>query len=453
MTANLDRLLKTGELDAAILALPYEAPGIEVEPLYDEEFQVVVPQGHPFARRRAIPVDELDAGELLLLPVGHCLRDQVLGACTEFSRPPPPGPLGQLARDAAQHGGVRARHHGVADDGADGSLRHAARESRAVRGAAAEAARRRRVAQDDEARRGRTPCASSSKRSGASTCPSSYSAARNSRSARAASRVSRPGERHGLARHGRGLRVVAGLQLELAELEPQHGVVRVEPQRALERRARGRQAARGALRAALLEQCAARAARIALRARGAARRRCAAARARSAAGAASRAAAAAQARASTAFPRSAARARGAGVVGAGRGGAPPRRRARRGECQIARAARRARAAARIVRIIARGRRAKSGRARRSRFRRCSRTRADSSRYPARERRSRRGSARPSGRRSGSRSTARRRPRAAARCRSSLRATTSTPAQILAAPVEPVRPIGRLSSAPSHVTIK
>jgi LysR family hydrogen peroxide-inducible transcriptional activator len=41
-----------------------------------------------------VPVDELDAAELLLLPVGHCLRDQVLGACTEFSRPPPPGRLG-----------------------------------------------------------------------------------------------------------------------------------------------------------------------------------------------------------------------------------------------------------------------------------------------------------------------------------------------------------------------
>lgn len=94
MTANLDRLLKAGEIDVAILALPYEAPGIEVEPLYDEEFQVVVPAGHELARRRAIPVAELDAGELLLLPVGHCLRDQVLGACTEFSKPPPPGRLG-----------------------------------------------------------------------------------------------------------------------------------------------------------------------------------------------------------------------------------------------------------------------------------------------------------------------------------------------------------------------
>ena len=94
MTANLDRLLKAGELDAAILALPYEAPGIEVEPVYDEEFRVVVPHRHPFARRRSIPVAELDAGQLLLLPVGHCLRDQVLGACTEFSRPPPAGRMG-----------------------------------------------------------------------------------------------------------------------------------------------------------------------------------------------------------------------------------------------------------------------------------------------------------------------------------------------------------------------
>lgn len=94
MTANLDRLLKAGEIDVAILALPYEAPGIAVEPLYDEEFCVLVPQRHAFARRRTIEVSELDGGELLLLPVGHCLRDQVLGACTEFSRPPPPGRLG-----------------------------------------------------------------------------------------------------------------------------------------------------------------------------------------------------------------------------------------------------------------------------------------------------------------------------------------------------------------------
>lgn len=93
-TAALDRLLRAGELDAVLLALPYEAPGIEVMPLYDEPFKVVVPRGHVLSRRKSIAADELDREDLLLLPAGHCLRDQVLDACREFSRPPPPGRQG-----------------------------------------------------------------------------------------------------------------------------------------------------------------------------------------------------------------------------------------------------------------------------------------------------------------------------------------------------------------------
>jgi LysR family hydrogen peroxide-inducible transcriptional activator len=94
MTASLDRMLRAGELDAVILALPYEAPSIDVVPLYDEEFRVVAPAGHALARKRNVAVEELDAGELLLLPAGHCFRDQVLDACREFSRPPGPGRQG-----------------------------------------------------------------------------------------------------------------------------------------------------------------------------------------------------------------------------------------------------------------------------------------------------------------------------------------------------------------------
>jgi len=93
-TAALDLLLKAGELDAVILALPYAGPGIETEPLYDEPFKVVVPRGHALAKRKSIAADELDSADLLLLPEGHCLRDQVLQACREFSRPPPPGRQG-----------------------------------------------------------------------------------------------------------------------------------------------------------------------------------------------------------------------------------------------------------------------------------------------------------------------------------------------------------------------
>ncbi|HVB48393.1 MAG TPA: LysR substrate-binding domain-containing protein [Burkholderiales bacterium] len=94
MTASLDRLLKAGELDVVLLALPYEAPGIEVLPLYDEEFRVVAPRKHPLARRKAVALEELEGYELLLLPEGHCLREQVLDACREFTRPPPPGRQG-----------------------------------------------------------------------------------------------------------------------------------------------------------------------------------------------------------------------------------------------------------------------------------------------------------------------------------------------------------------------
>src|SRR6185312_2962972 len=94
MTATLDRLLRSGELDAIVLALPYEGPGIETVPLYEEVFEVVAPSRHALARRKSIAVEDLDAGELLLLPVGHCFRDQVLDACNEFSRPPEPGRQG-----------------------------------------------------------------------------------------------------------------------------------------------------------------------------------------------------------------------------------------------------------------------------------------------------------------------------------------------------------------------
>jgi LysR family hydrogen peroxide-inducible transcriptional activator len=94
MTTSLDRLLKTGELDAIIIALPFEAAGIKVQPLYDEDFYVFAPSNHRYCRRSQIKAAELDAAELLMLPAGNCLRDQVLDSCSEFSRPPPLGRQG-----------------------------------------------------------------------------------------------------------------------------------------------------------------------------------------------------------------------------------------------------------------------------------------------------------------------------------------------------------------------
>ena len=54
LTANLLEQLKSGQLDAAIVSLPIDQPGIMIQPLYDEEFVAVVPANHPLAHRPAI---------------------------------------------------------------------------------------------------------------------------------------------------------------------------------------------------------------------------------------------------------------------------------------------------------------------------------------------------------------------------------------------------------------
>src|SRR5436190_7074625 len=74
LTANLDGMLKTGLIDAAIVALPYGEPGLTVLPLYGEDFRVIVPAKHRWARRHTIRADELASENLLLLNVGHCFR-------------------------------------------------------------------------------------------------------------------------------------------------------------------------------------------------------------------------------------------------------------------------------------------------------------------------------------------------------------------------------------------
>src|SRR6185369_6951755 len=78
--------LKTGRIDAAIVALPFTLAGSVTEFLYEEPFQVVVPHGHKWAKRKSIQPDELATEHAILLNVGHCFRDQVLDACPELNR-------------------------------------------------------------------------------------------------------------------------------------------------------------------------------------------------------------------------------------------------------------------------------------------------------------------------------------------------------------------------------
>ncbi len=82
-TAALARKLKENELDAIVLALPFDANGVDTATLYDEPFVVAVPKTHAWAKRKAIPAGDLAGTEVLLLGSGNCFRDQVLAACPQ----------------------------------------------------------------------------------------------------------------------------------------------------------------------------------------------------------------------------------------------------------------------------------------------------------------------------------------------------------------------------------
>jgi LysR family hydrogen peroxide-inducible transcriptional activator len=85
-TVKLLEMLRTGELDCAILAEPFPDTGLAIAPLYDEPFMAAVPRKHPLAERKSISAEELKRETMLLLGTGHCFRDHVLEVCPEFAR-------------------------------------------------------------------------------------------------------------------------------------------------------------------------------------------------------------------------------------------------------------------------------------------------------------------------------------------------------------------------------
>lgn len=84
-TANLTDWLKKGELDAIVVAEPFQEPGIITEPLYEEPFFVIVPKGHEFEELDAVSVQQLMDQQVLLLSEGNCMRDQVLESCSKLA--------------------------------------------------------------------------------------------------------------------------------------------------------------------------------------------------------------------------------------------------------------------------------------------------------------------------------------------------------------------------------
>lgn len=80
-TERLLAALRDGSLDVGVMALPSGGSGMVEIPLFDEDFALVVPEGHRLAGREDLSAAVLDDLPLLLLDEGHCLRDQTLDLC------------------------------------------------------------------------------------------------------------------------------------------------------------------------------------------------------------------------------------------------------------------------------------------------------------------------------------------------------------------------------------
>ncbi|MDX1589566.1 MAG: LysR substrate-binding domain-containing protein [Oleiphilaceae bacterium] len=83
-TGVLRERLRQSQLDAIIVALPFEEPEVVTKPLYEEPFVVLLPREHPLAELESVTSQDLLPHNLLLLGPGHCFRDQVLANCPEL---------------------------------------------------------------------------------------------------------------------------------------------------------------------------------------------------------------------------------------------------------------------------------------------------------------------------------------------------------------------------------
>ncbi len=81
LTARLVEALRARNLDAAIIALPYAAPGLAFESIAEDEFLLVCPMGHALAARNDLAPEHLKGEDVLLLEDGHCLREHALSLC------------------------------------------------------------------------------------------------------------------------------------------------------------------------------------------------------------------------------------------------------------------------------------------------------------------------------------------------------------------------------------
>lgn len=87
-TQNILRLCKNGEIDLAIVALPITEKYLDVEPLFEDELVLVVPQGHELEKKRQVRLKDIQDFPFITLDRQHCLSDNIVEFCDRQSIAP-----------------------------------------------------------------------------------------------------------------------------------------------------------------------------------------------------------------------------------------------------------------------------------------------------------------------------------------------------------------------------
>ena len=81
LTRRLLERLHAGSLDVALIALPFDTGGLYVRELFKDPFSFVAREADPAVQRKDVALRRIDAGDMMLLEEGHCLRDHAIAAC------------------------------------------------------------------------------------------------------------------------------------------------------------------------------------------------------------------------------------------------------------------------------------------------------------------------------------------------------------------------------------
>jgi LysR family transcriptional regulator, hydrogen peroxide-inducible genes activator len=81
LTDRLHAELMEGNLDVVLLALPYDLSGVETAELFTDRFRLAAHANTQLVDPEHYRFSQLNAGSVLLLREGHCLREHTIDAC------------------------------------------------------------------------------------------------------------------------------------------------------------------------------------------------------------------------------------------------------------------------------------------------------------------------------------------------------------------------------------